>query len=163
MKTATIPDCKTLLQLAADHPEKLEAINEFIKNIIILVDLTGKAETKKNHGFTVTTKKVYNLRSAKTGEATHDYFISITDGKHTARFMNNGENVLTLADFASGENSNGLRFYGYRSDPGHIHKYDRWEKGQKRNIEMCDMQNFINECLNVPINFAHGGEMIYPF
>lgn len=158
METATIPDCKTLVQLAADHPEKLEAINEFLKNIIILVDLTGKEEQEKVHGFTVKTKKIRLL----CNRGFH-YYVTISDGKREANFLNNGENVLTLADFSSGTNANGLRFYACRQEPGQLHKFDVWRKGQKRNVEICDMQEFINACLSVPVTYADKGEMIYTY
>lgn len=158
MNTATIPDCKILVQLAADHPEKLEAINEFLKNIIVLVDLTGKAEQKKAHGFTVKTKKIRLLANRGFW-----HFVNITDGKREANFLNNGENVLTLADFADGANANGLRFWMHRQEPGQLHKFDVWRKGQNRNKELSDMLDFVNECLSVPVNYADEGEMTYTY
>lgn len=158
MNTATIPDCKTLVQLAADHPEKLEAINEFLKNIIILVDLTGKAEQKKPHGFTVKTKKIRLLYNKG-----FDYFVTITDGKREACFLNHGNNVLTLADFADGTNASGLRFWMHRQEPGQLHKIGVWRKGQNRNKELSDMLDFVNECLSVPVNYADEGELIYTY
>lgn len=158
MNTATIPDCKTLVQLAADHPEKLDAINEFLKNIIVLVDLADKAEQKKAHGFTVKTKKIRLLYNKG-----FSHFVTITDGKREASFLNEGANVLTLADFASGTNANGLRFYACRQEPGKIHKFDVWRKGQNRSEELPDMLNFVNECLSVPINYADEGEMTYTY
>lgn len=158
MKTATSVNVENLLNMAAANPDKLDALNELVKNMIILVDLTGKKAKEEIPRLTITTTKTVN--SVKNGS--YYYTVVITDGKRNARFVNSGEKVLTMKNFIEGTNANGLRFWSNKTKWNDLTKFGKWEKGQLRNEEYTDMREFIAECLKVTVEFTdEAGEKVY--
>lgn len=154
------PDCKTLVQLAADHPEKLETINEFIKNIITLFGLSNNPDDKQ------TKKPVLYVITRKTKLLSGDFshYVIIRDGMREMRFVTKGNDRVTASECYGGNNANGIDFfYGNDEKNGNriFKKNGKWNKGQRRKEEVKDISDFLDLCLTVPIKYADIGEMAY--
>lgn len=182
MNTA-IANPETLVQLAAEHPEKLDAINEFLRSIIMLVDL-GKNEPGKpaepvkppdlstikwDNPWDVKIDPkpscmVIKTNKYKTLKGEYTYHVHIRDGEHEVSFLDNSEKHLDLKNCTGGTNAHNIYFF--MGPSGEISKSGRWEKGQSRNWERNDMIEYINKVLSmdIPIMYAeHEGTMVYTY
>lgn len=104
----------------------------------------------KNPCYVVITKKTRNegLRPAK--EFSH--MVIISDGKHTATFINDGESVLTLDNFASGQNQLGSKFWMSKADHK-LHYNSNWGVKTSMKQQKEALKRFIENCLNLRIVF----------
>ncbi len=92
------------------------------------------------------------------------YFITMTDGKHAATFMNDGESYVTESNLFDFQNIFGTRFtgnfYDFKRLPG-------WGRKKDLEIQIQDMKDFLYYCYGVIIHFAEIdklrkiGEMAY--
>ena len=109
-----------------------------------------KTPIAKNPCYVVITKKTRNegLRPAK--EFSHMAIIS--DGKHTATFINDGESFLTLDNFEAGENQCGSKFWMSKADHK-IHYNSNWGVKTSMKQQKEALKRFIENCLKLSIVF----------
>lgn len=106
---------------------------------------------------TITTKKTKNNGLRPKTEYSH--YIEITDGQHTATFINNGESVLTLDNFVSGQNPCGSKFWMTKADHA-LHFNSAWgtQKAIKQQKEA--LRKFIDMCMSIKIFFDDIDEIV---
>lgn len=138
------------------NEKKLNAINELVNSFTALVmlaaDETERTETTSAKGYTITTKKTKNNGANKKG---YTYYITITDGKNTASFINEGQTSIKLDDLASCENEHGSRFF-YTKDDKKLHQLTNFGKRTGAKDQKEKLMKFVKNCLNSPISFSDG-------
>lgn len=108
---------------------------------------------------TITTKRMKNNGLRPKTEYSH--LIEITDGKHKATFINNGESVLTIDNFASGENELKSRFWMSRADHK-LHYMSSYGVNKAVKQQKEALKKFIKMCLSININFVNDeGVLVY--
>lgn len=83
------------------------------------------------------------------------YSVCISDGKHTANFINDGESALTIDNFTSGTNELNSKFTMTKDDRT-LHHINGWGTRKESKQQKADMMDFIDMCLGVAIRFGNG-------
>lgn len=106
---------------------------------------------------TITTKKTKNYGLRPKTEYSH--YIEITDGQHTATFINNGESVLTLDHFVSGQNPCGSKFWMSKADHK-LHHNSNWGIKTSMKQQKEALRKFIDMCMSIRIFFDDIDEVV---
>ena len=112
----------------------------------------------KNLDYVVVTQKTRNQGLRPKTE--FSYMVTISDGKHTATFINNGESFLTLDNFASGQNQLGSKFWMSKADHK-LHYNSNWGVKTSMKQQKEALKRFIENCLTVTILFDDCGKKAY--